>query len=204
MNSAPNVEPSPRFPIEALLVLFAALSGVQVTLDSRKQPQKGEAPSKERAWIVVDVPTFDQLGTDEMRVQGNAAGTGNVFLLRGERKLTTNLKAKSLDATLSSWSLLERIRFRLRTDLASNAYEAAKVSIASSGADMRIRHFNEPLKLQGEDARIIKVAVMEIKWNWCASALLSPTDQTGGGVIDYVNGGGPLPARVGVIPGKLT
>ena len=204
MNSAPNVQPSPRFPLDPLLKLFERLSGVQVTLDSRKQPMKGLGPSQEHAWIEVDVINFDQLGTDEMRVRTNSAGTGNDFLLRGERKLTTSLKAKSLDATLSAWSLLERIRFRIRTDLASNAYEGAKVSIASSGADMRIHHFNEPLKLQGQDARIIKVAVMEIKWNWCASSILSPADQDGGGVIDFVNGGGPLPARVGVIPGKFT
>lgn len=203
MNSAPNVQPSPRFPLAAVLALYAQLSGVQVTLDSEKQPLKGEAANTERAWIEVDVTSFDQLGTDEMRVQTNAAGSGNVFLLRGERKLFTTLKAKSLDATLSAWSLLERIRFRLRTDLAQGQYQAAGLSVASQGADMRIRHYNEVIKLQGQDSRKIKVAVMEIKWNWCASAILNPSDQSGGGVIDTVDGG-QLPGRVGVIPGTLT
>jgi hypothetical protein len=203
MNSAPNVQPSPRFPIDTVLQLVAALSGVQVTLETRKQPLKGLAPSVEHAWIEVDVGAFEQLGTDEMRVQANAAGTGNVFLLRGERRLSTTLKAKSLDATLQAWSLLERVRFRLRTDFAANIFEPAGLSIASNGAAMRIRAFHEVLDLQGEASRQIKVAVMEIKWNWCSYANLSATDQTGGGIITRVNGGQP-PTYVGIIPGNVT
>jgi hypothetical protein len=203
MNSAPNIQPSPRFPIAALLTLFAQLSGVQVTADGAKQPLKGLAPSVERAWIEVIIDESDALGVDEMRVQANAAGTGNVFLLRGERTVRMTLKGRVLDNTLSSSDLLERIRFRLHTDLAQGAYQGVKLSLASSGRDMKIRHYNEPIQLQNEDARVIRVAVMELKFNWCASALLSPSDQSGGGVIDTVNGG-QLPGRVGPIPNTLT
>lgn len=201
VNSAPNVQPSPRFPLDELLALYVRLSGVGVTLESRKQPFKGNIPSTERAWIEVDVGNFDAIGDDEMRAMVGANGV-NTFKLRGERKMSMTLKAKSLDNTLSPWSLLERIRFRLKTDLAANIYRAAGVSLASSTAAMAIRHYNETIEVQGEDSRTIRVAVMELKWNWCASAVLSPTDQDTG-EIDTVNGGSPT-KKVGEIPIGLT
>lgn len=205
MNVAPNVQPSPRFPVDKIVALYAQLGGVQVTLSWQKQPLKGQVPSTEKAWIEVDETSAGALGDDEMRAQYNVASNSNTFLLRGDRVITHTLKAKSLDNTLSAWSLLERVRFRLRTDLATTAYRAAGVSIASSGRDMLIRHFDEIIEAAGEDSRKIKVAVMEIRWNWCASATMSPTDMDGG-YIQRVNGGtptSPVP-NVGIIPGNLT
>lgn len=191
------VTPSPITPIATLLSLFTQLSGVQVVEAPAKRPHLGQGPGQEHAWIVVNIPDYSALGVDEQRAQFDPVNNVNTFLLRGDRQLLTTLTGYSLDPTIPARDLLERIRFRLHTDFAVSIFKQAHLAIASSGRDMKIRPSHEKADDKtGQATRLIRTAIMEIRWNTVSAAVLSPTDQDGNW-IQTVNGGNP----VGIIPG---
>jgi hypothetical protein len=98
-----------------LLTLYSTLSGVQCREDTGARPLLGQRPGTEAAWLLVQVQSIIELGTDELLVQYNAATGNNDEYLVGQRTFTCVMQAFSLDATLKAYDLLERVRFRLRT-----------------------------------------------------------------------------------------
>jgi hypothetical protein len=196
VNSAPNVQPSPRFPLATLLTLFRQLSGVQVVLDTDPQPVLGQSPSVERAWIQVSVTSYRAIGVDEVRVQyAPAPVDANQYKIGGQRQVITNLQARSYDATLQAFDLLERIRVRLHTDTAAAIWQPQRLSLASSGRDLNVHVFKELGEELSGVQRYWLAASMDITWNWVSIA--GPPVGDEGPYIAEVDGGGVIPGNLG-------
>jgi hypothetical protein len=70
----------------------------------------------ERAWLIAGIQSLGNLGVDELRQQYNPVTNQNDSLVAAYRSFTLGVKAFSLDATLEAFDLLERVRFRFRTE----------------------------------------------------------------------------------------
>jgi hypothetical protein len=112
------VLPSPRLPKEQLLTLFREIAGVQVVWNTGRRGLLGNRPGDERAWILIGLMAWREIGTDELRYSWNEATGQNDELLVGQRSFTVPVQAFSIDPTLEAFDLCERIRFHMRTETA--------------------------------------------------------------------------------------
>lgn len=184
------VEPSPKLPKQQLLTLFETISGVQVRWNTGQRPLLGQRPGTEKAWLLVGLQGWRELGTDELRVKYNPETNSNDEMLIGQRTFTAALQAFSLDPELDAYDLLERVRFRVRTQAA----RALMVPI------LALRDFQQILVLPPDQAatvggHIVLRATMDVRMNCVIGA--SPNDPGGGGIIETA------PVPVPVIGGNL-
>ena len=112
------VIPSPRLPKAKLLTLVKTIAEVQTVWNTGSRGLLGYRPGTERAWILVGMQGWRELGTDELRVEWNAAENRNDEIVMGQRTFTMTLQSFSLDASLEAFDLLERVRFRMRSETA--------------------------------------------------------------------------------------
>lgn len=106
--------PSPRFPRETLLQVLNLVSGVQVVWSSLKRPLQGLRPGTENAWLIAGVQSYRSVGVDERRFSFNPSTGQNDVIVVGQREFTLVVRARSLNADILAFDLLERVRFRLR------------------------------------------------------------------------------------------
>lgn len=182
----PNVQPSPRAPKAALIALIAKLSGVQTLWRTDKVPAiPGMGPGLEHARIFLRVTSYGSIGTDELRQRYNAVTNANDNVLVGQRQFTLSVRAESLDANLEAYDLCERVRFRLRTEVARGIFSPAFLSLRDV---QPIAPFEQRV-----DSRTMRVATMDIRWNLVVFE--DPLDPGEGNWIQTVDGGGPIPGR---------
>jgi hypothetical protein len=185
------ITPSPRFPLETLLTLVRTLSGVQAVWTTRKRGFLGLRPGTEKAWIVVSAQSYLSIGVDELRTQYDPARGENALLLRGQRSVTLVLRAMSETQTLQAFDLLERVRFRMRTQVA-RAIMVPLIALKDFGPIVTLD--DETTTTGGVERRVL-VATMDIRLLYVVGA--APGDPDEGAFIGSTNGGG-------VIPGTLT
>jgi hypothetical protein len=113
-----QTQPSPRFPKERLLEILRLISCVQVVWKTAPRPMLGLRPGTENAWIIANVQSYKGVGVDERRVKYNAKTNKNDEFAVGQRQFTLVLRAQSIDPRLEAFDLLERVRFRFRTQTA--------------------------------------------------------------------------------------
>jgi hypothetical protein len=190
----PNVQPSPRVPKAALLLLIQTLSGVQTMWRTDAAPAiPGMGPGLERARIWLRLTSYGSVGVDEQREEYDPVADQNDIVNIGQRQLTLSIRAESLDANLEAFDLCERIRFRLRTWTARTLFAPAGLSLRDV----------QPIAVleQKVDTRIMKVAVMDVRWNLVVFA--DPLVAGEGEYIAAVDGI-TVPNTGGIIPGTLT
>ncbi len=180
-NPLPNIQPSPRVPKAVLQTLIETLSGVQAVWSTDPSPDLGRRAGTERAWIILNLQSFRNVGTDELRQAYDPTTDSNVNLQLGNRQFTLSCGARSLDATLEAYDLLERVRFRLRTATARAIFAPANLSLRDIQAVQVLSG-----KVAGTQA--LKAASMDVRWNWMAAA--DPLDPGQGDYIATVNGDG--------------
>ena len=171
------VVPSPRLPKDKLVKLFEFVSGVQVPWSTARRGLLGLRPKTERAWLVLSVSAWQELGTDELRVKWNAERQANDELLCGQRAFTANLQAFSLDPGLTAIDLCERVRFRLRTK-AARALMIPTIALRDFQAVVQL----PPIEDAVPGGHIIDRASLDVRMLCSVSA--DPNDPGGGGVIE--------------------
>jgi hypothetical protein len=112
------VLPSPRFPKARLLEILRAISGVQVVWTTYKRGLQGLRPGTENAWLLAGVQSYVGVGVDELRLKYDAKLDRNLAIQAAQRQFTLVLRAQSIDPNLEAFDLLERVRFRFRTQTA--------------------------------------------------------------------------------------
>lgn len=186
---ATTVQPSPQLPRELFLELFRTISAVQCFWFSRKRPPvAGQRPNTENAWIDLTLTTAGSYGVDELRQQYNAQKDRNDNLLVGQRNCTIQVKARSFLADLEGYDLCERVRFRLRTQVA-RAIMVPVVSLRDIQPTIIL-----PDEKSGDGTRLLSVAVMDVRFNYVVAA--DPNDPGEGDYIKSVNGGGNIPGTL--------
>lgn len=186
--------PAP-FPLLELLDVFKTLTGLQVVLSNAPRKQLGQTGG-EKAWIIVHSTTSRELGVDEYRVRSDPSDlTGGTLQanLCGQRLYTVSLRAESLDAGPSPVSILERVRWGLRTMTSFLALDALGVAVSDFEA---IQH----IAGQSSDNRALLVAVLDIHFNWALN-FSPPSDD--GGTIELVNGSNQQPGSPITIAGDV-
>ena len=179
------VLPSPRLPQAQLLELVNTLAGVQSKWDNLSRPLLGQRPGTEKAWLLCGVQSWLELGTDELRYVWNAETQNNDEFVVGQRAFTLTLQAFSLDTTIQPYDLLERVRFRLRSQTA----RALMVPTLALRDFQRI--VNLPPDQQAMDGgHIVLRSSLDVRMLCVVGA--NPNDQGGGGVIESC----PVPAPV--------
>ena len=169
--------PSPRLPKEQILKLLREISGVEVVWSTGARGLLGYQPSSERAWLLANVQGWRELGTDELRVVWNPVRNANDEMLVGQRTFTLALQAFSVDPEIEAFDLLERVRFRMRTQ------EARALMVPT----LALRDFQDVRQLppmesqQGSMSHIVLRASMDVRMNCVVGA--DPQDPSGGGII---------------------
>lgn len=185
---ASAVEPSPRLPKKQLLKLFETLSGVQVVWNTGQRGLLGYRPGTERAWLLIGMQAWQQLGVDELRLTWNPKLNANTELLVGQRAFTVPVQAFSIDPELEAYDLCERVRFRLRTMTARSLMTPV----------LALRDIQQAVQLPAEDlqqmagglSHIVLRASMDVRMLCVVGD--GPNDAGGGGIIATA----PIPTPV--------
>lgn len=185
----PGVQPSPRFPKKQLRDMVEAISGVQAQWVTDRQAHWGQDSTREQARIIVGMQAYRSVGHDERRIQYDAQTGGNDFFAVGVRQFTMTLRAESLDPNLEAFDLLERVRFRLRGQIA-RSYMVPILSLRDVQPIVML-----PAASSG--GRSMSVGTMDVRFNLMVGA--DPMDPNEHDIIETVNA-----AEGGVIPGTLT
>jgi len=174
------VVPSPRLPKEQLLTLYRTLAGVQVVWNTGNRPLLGYRPGTERAWVLIGLQSWRELGTDELRYTWNAKENRNDEVLVGQRAFTVPVQAFSIDESLEAYDLCERIRFRLR---AQTARALMVPTLALQDLQPIVQPAPEQLQVAaGGPAHIVLRATMDVRMLCCIGD--GPNDAGGGGIIE--------------------
>jgi hypothetical protein len=205
-----SVQPSPRIPKQTLLQLIATLSGVQTLWRSDRAPAiPGESPGLEHARIWLKITTYANNGTDEQRLQYDAAADTNDLLNVGQRQFTLSIRAECFNpiSEIEAYDLCERIRFRLRTATARSIFSPANLALRDV---QPIAAFEQKVDVGGT-SRMIPCATMDVRWNWVATGDPNPQDSMEGNWIEGIDGltapftNSNAPGVIGdsIIPGTL-
>jgi hypothetical protein len=188
---APLIVPSPRLPKQALLQLVATLSGCQVLWRTDAAPAvPGIAPGTERARIWIRVSSFGEIGVDEERELYNVNTGMNELLNIGQRQFTLSCRAEGFtpQSQIEPYDLLERVRFRMRTETAKAIFAPANLSLRDIqpmiSSEMRV------------DNRMIPFATMDIRWNWVAIWDPNPDNELEGNWIQTVDVNNVVPGTL--------
>lgn len=187
--------PAP-FPMEGLIKLLRRLSGLQVVLLHKPSPVLG-LRGGEQAWIKVVTASSREVGVDEQRTQADPNDpTGNAlqFNLCGQRAYVVTMRAESLDAVASPVSILERIRWGLRTTAAEAELEKLGIALSDFAS---ILHLGQ---MESDDRELI-VATLDVTFNWAVN--FTPTEDDGTS-IGLVNGDPQIPGTPPTIGGTVT
>jgi hypothetical protein len=178
-NPAPDVQPSPRFPKETLRYLIETLAQVQAawSQDPREDSMRGAGLEEADVWLTLKA--MRQIGTDELRTSVDPVSGSTSYLQLGQRTFTLSCRCRSLDPTLEAVDLAERIRFRLSGELAASIFRPANLSLIRT---------MDTISLFGQTAaeQQMKVAIMDIRWNWRPAA--DPMDANESTWIESVDG----------------
>ncbi len=172
--------PSPRFPKAQLLSLISFASGVQTVWNTDARGQLGQQTGTEKAWVVIGVQSLGNVAVDELRQQFDPVGQTNLEIVAAHRSFTLTVSARSLDATLEAYDLLERVRFGLRTADA----RAMMVPNISLRDIQPIRTFPDA----ADNGRIILSASMDVRM----TCVLAQDPQNVGGGDWIATSDGPL------------
>lgn len=187
--------PAP-FPMGGLIDILKGLTGLQVAQTHLPRKQLGQTGGM-MAWILASSATSRELGVDEYRVQQNPNDPSGLTLqpnVCGQRLYTVSLRAESLDRGPSPVSVLERVRWGLRTLNAFAQMDPLGIAVADFEA---IQHLGQQLS----DDRELVVAIMDVHFNWAVN--FSPLSDDGT-TIGLVNGDPQIPGTPPTILGTVT
>jgi hypothetical protein len=187
LNGSPI--PSPRVPKSTLIRLIQTISGTQTVWATDPTPQLGQGQGLERAFVKLSLSGFRSVGVDELRQAFDETTQQNVSVLLGNRQFTLTCKCASLEPRiLEAYDLAERIRFRMRTQVARGIFVPAYLSLRDMGPVV-------PAYDRIAGSQVLLAAALDIRFNWLSWA--DPLDPNEGGWIETVNGGGIVPFTVG-------
>lgn len=187
--------PAP-FPFQGLIDLIAKLAGVSAIRSHKDRPVLG-LEGGDQAWIICHQTSSREMGVDEYRVQTNPNDpSGNTLQANvcGARVQTISLRCESLDDGPSTLSILERVRWGLRTQVGFNGLTALGIALADFET---IQHVSG----QTADNRDLECAVLDIHFNWAVN--FTPLDDDGT-TIGLVNGDTQAPGNPPTILGTVT
>lgn len=180
-------------PKEQIASMISQLGNIEVAWRDDAQVVMGMA--RDKAWVYLTLTKVEALGWDEERTQASPSDpTIDQFNMCGQRVLTIECRAESLDAAIEPYDILERIRWTQRSALAAQLRDNASLAICNYG-DIRM------LGVQTLDNRRVKVAVMDLI---LARALNAPEPGAPGTTINTVDGGTQAPGTPPSIPGTVT
>jgi len=176
-------EAFPRHVVEKLVAQFA---GVPTTWVDDDQPQLGQGDAAPQAWIELGVSAVTPKGQDDYRQVPHPENPDALLSAwNGYRMYMVNLRAKSLNASVQAFDLLERVRLRLTSVTANAQYDLHNLALVRTHpvAVFRVR----------ADTRTRLEATMDVVFGWVVTAIADDDD---GQTIGQINSGGPIPGKV--------
>jgi hypothetical protein len=174
----PPVLPSPRLPKAVLLELLEKISGVQSVWKTDQRPHLGQRPLTEHSWTLLGVQSYQSVGVDELRqVYDPPPIDANNTILVGQRQFTLVVECYSLDANLEAFDLAERVRFRLRSQVARGIFSPAGLSLRDIQPAVTVARTVDA----GQSKRALLASIVDVRWNLVVYA--DPLDP---GEDDYI------------------